>query len=132
MASKKSNTSPPSLPSKLMHPIPLARSFFTAIRTQTEQLFDCGLNNFKLPKMLTTVLTFFKLLRNYICFPKISKSTHTVNLYYEFPCKRRFPKVDFAITSYLWKSNLTFLVSGIDRPCFLAIKNKAINNIYLT
>ena len=57
---------------------------------------------------------FVKILGSNICFPKISKSTHTVNLYSEFSCKSRFAKVDFATASYLWKPNLTFCLW--DRP----------------
>ena len=57
---------------------------------------------------------FFQTLGINIRFPKIPKNTHTLNLYPEFSPKSRFAKADFAITSYLWKPNLTFCYS--DRP----------------
>ena len=53
-----------------------------------------------------------------------------INLYFQFSCKSRFAKVDFAITSYLWRPNLTFCFWN-QPTVFLAIKNKDINNIYL-
>ena len=80
--------------------------FFIAILRRTKQLFDCRLNNVKLKIFNFTY--FFQILGSKISFPKIPKHTHTVNIYSEVSGKSRFGTVEFAITSFLWKPDLTF------------------------
>ena len=95
-------------------PSPSLTLFFTAILTRTKQLFDCRLNNVKLQKKIYNSTYFFQILRSSIRFPKIRKSTYTVNLYSEFSFKSRFATVDFATRHSFWKPNLTFCFW--DRP----------------
>ena len=89
-------------------PFPLTRSFFHRDSDANQTIIWLW------PKQRQTSIFFynfthsFQILGSNICFPNIPKSTRTVNLYSEFSCKSRFAKVNFAITSYLWKSNLTF------------------------
>ena len=88
-------------------PSPSPAPFFTVILTGTTQLVDCDLNKVKLQKDFSFTY-FFQILGSNIRFLKILKSTLTIDFFFEFSCKSRFAKVDFAIPSFLWKPNLTF------------------------
>ena len=71
---------------------------------------------------------FFQVLESNKRFQKIPKNT--VNLYSEFFCKLDLLKLILQSRNIFGDATSLF-VSGIDRPCFLAIRNKDINNIYL-
>ena len=88
--------------------------------------FLTALRHCLLQKGSNSIRAFWESLRD-----DLSSENFELCCYSEFSCERGCAKFDFLITSYLWKPNLIF-VYGIDRPCFLAIKNKDIENIYFT
>ena len=95
-------------PLKGMHPLPLTSYFFHRDSNVNQTIIWLRPKQRQISKMFYNFTYFFQILGSNTCFPKIPKSTHTANLYSEFSCKSRFAKFDFTITSYLWKSNLTF------------------------
>ena len=65
---------------------------------------------------------FFQILGSNMRFQKIPKNTHTVNLYSEFSILNLYCNHVVSLETGLF-------VSEIDRPCFMAIEIKDINNI---
>ena len=68
-----------------LHPIPPTPTpFFTAILTRSTKLFDCGLNNVKLRKIFTILLTFYKYWGVTYVFRNSEKHSYGKSLFWIF------------------------------------------------